>query len=135
MSTTSRILETGSNQVTQAYKKGTHNGIDIVKSKSQCDNLIAHTAGTVVLVQTGYKNNKTATGMASYGNCVKIDHGNGLYTTYAHLSAVKVQAGQKVTRGQTIGLIGNTGWSEGPHLHFEVYRNGVRVNPGNYINP
>lgn len=70
-----------------------------------------------------------------YGLHVRIDHGNGIVTTYSHLSAVKVKAGQLVTRGQTVGLIGNTGWSEGPHLHFEVVVNGTRVDPLRYVSP
>ena len=70
-----------------------------------------------------------------YGNYVRIKHANGLETTYAHLSAIKVAKGQKVSRGQTVGLIGNTGNSNGPHLHFEVYKNGTRVNPLLYVTP
>lgn len=68
-----------------------------------------------------------------YGYYVKINHGNGLYTTYAHLDSIAVVQGQKVSNGQQIGKVGNTGNSSGPHLHFEVYRNGVRVNPKNYF--
>lgn len=70
-----------------------------------------------------------------YGYYVKIDHGNGLYTTYAHLNSISVVEGQLVTNGQMIGRVGNTGNSKGPHLHFEVIKNGVRVNPRNYIKP
>ncbi|MBQ7088987.1 MAG: M23 family metallopeptidase [Clostridia bacterium] len=68
-----------------------------------------------------------------YGNYVKIDHGNGIQTTYAHLDSIAVVVGQKVSNGQQIGKVGNTGNSKGPHLHFEVIRNGVRVNPKNYF--
>ncbi len=70
-----------------------------------------------------------------YGYHVKVDHGNGLVTSYSHLSAIKVTVGQKVSRGQTVGLIGSTGNSSGPHLHFEVIKNGTRVNPLNYVTP
>ena len=70
-----------------------------------------------------------------YGYYVKINHGNGLVTTYAHLNSIAVVKGQKVSNGQQIGRVGNSGNSSGPHLHFEVYRNGVAVNPGHYINP
>lgn len=70
-----------------------------------------------------------------YGYHVRIKHANGLETTYSHLSAIKVAKGQKVSRGQTVGLIGSTGNSSGPHLHFEVLKNGVRVNPLLYVKP
>lgn len=133
MSATSRILETGNNQITQAYKKGVHNGIDVIKYKGQCDNLIAHSAGTVVLVQTGHKNNKLATGMAAYGNCVKIDHGNGYYTMYAHMASVKVKNGDKVKKGQVLGYMGNTGRSFGAHIHFEVFNGSTKIDPTPYI--
>lgn len=70
-----------------------------------------------------------------YGNYVKIQHANGLQTTYAHLNSISVVKGQQVSRGQQVGLVGNTGNSSGPHLHFEVIRNGVRVNPLHYVKP
>jgi len=67
-----------------------------------------------------------------YGNMVVIDHGFGYETYYAHLSRVKVQVGQKVNRGDVIGYVGSTGTSTAPHLHYEVSKNGVKVNPQNY---
>ncbi len=68
-----------------------------------------------------------------YGIQVEIDHGNGYITKYAHLSKVKVKYGQKVKRGEIIGLTGSTGWSTGPHLHYEVIKNGVKVDPQHYF--
>ena len=67
-----------------------------------------------------------------YGNCIQIDHGIGYVTRYAHLSKIDVRVGQKVVRGETIGKVGTTGKSTGPHLHYEVMVKGQIVNPVNY---
>ena len=64
-----------------------------------------------------------------YGNYVRLNHGGGLGTGYGHMSRIAVRAGQRVSRGQVIGYIGSTGLSTGPHLHYELYRNGRAVNP------
>jgi murein DD-endopeptidase MepM/ murein hydrolase activator NlpD len=68
-----------------------------------------------------------------YGNCVIINHGNNITTRYAHLSASTVTLGQTLMRGDKIGLVGNSGRSTGPHLHYEVRVGGVCVNPLRYI--
>ena len=68
-----------------------------------------------------------------YGNMVDINHGNGLMTRYGHGSQVLVSAGQHVSRGQVIMLMGSTGFSTGPHVHYEVHVNGQRVNPISYL--
>lgn len=65
----------------------------------------------------------------AYGNLVTVDHGNGIETRYAHLSAIAVRAGQRVDTGQTLGRVGSTGRSTGPHLHFEIRVNGKAVDP------
>ena len=88
--------------------------------------LLAADSGTVIFAQVGWN--------GAYGNMVKIRHANGLVTLYAHMDAIHVREGQRVSRGQQIGTVGNSGRSTGPHLHFEVIRNGVRVNPSSYFN-
>jgi hypothetical protein len=128
----SRVLKTGENQITQKYGNG-HNGVDLVKYKSQIDTIIAHSDGKVIFCQTGHKNNQGAKGNASYGNCVKIDHGNGYGTLYAHLATVSVKNGDVVKKGQKIGTMGNTGNSYGAHLHFELWKGAKRIDPTPYL--
>jgi len=67
--------------------------------------------------------------MGGYGNAVVIKHSNGHSTVYAHLSKMLVKRGQNVNQGQTIGLVGATGWATGPHLHFEFRVNGKHQDP------
>ena len=71
--------------------------------------------------------------MGTYGILVMIDHGHGVETRYAHLSRVAVRVGQRVARGDIIGYSGNTGNSTGPHLHFEIRRNGVALDPLDFL--
>jgi murein DD-endopeptidase MepM/ murein hydrolase activator NlpD len=68
-----------------------------------------------------------------YGNMVEIDHGNGLATRYGHLSQILVSVGQRIDLGDALGKVGSTGRSTGPHLHYEVRRNGAAVNPVSYL--
>ena len=72
-------------------------------------------------------------GRTANGLKIVVDHGNGYLTHYAHLSRIIVRVGQTVKRGQVIGLVGNTGGTSGPHLHYEVHKNGKAVNPINYF--
>ena len=87
--------------------------------------------GTPVFA-TGIGVIKAAERESGYGNRVVIDHGYGYETFYAHLSKINVQIGQKVNRGDVIGFVGSTGTSTAPHLHYEVSKNGTKVNPQNY---
>lgn len=82
-------------------------------------------AGAGVVVSAGWR--------SGYGNAIVIDHGDGLATLYGHASALFVTAGQYVKRGQVIGAIGSTGYSTGPHLHFEVRRDGEPQDPNRYV--
>ncbi|MGH8986834.1 MAG: murein hydrolase activator EnvC family protein [Acidimicrobiia bacterium] len=82
-------------------------------------------AGSGVVVEAGWR--------GGYGNAVVIDHGNGLATLYGHQSSIAASPGQRVSTGQTIGRVGSTGLSTGPHLHWEVWVNGSPVNPMGYV--
>ncbi|MFB0921110.1 MAG: peptidoglycan DD-metalloendopeptidase family protein [Oscillospiraceae bacterium] len=98
-----------------------HSGVDI--SANSGTTIMAADAGTVV----------SAVYSSSYGNYVVISHGNGMVTLYAHMSSMAVSSGQTVTKGQTIGYVGSTGWSTGPHCHFEIKVNGQLVDPLSYF--
>jgi murein DD-endopeptidase MepM/ murein hydrolase activator NlpD len=98
-----------------------HEGIDITASTGTP--IWAAAAGTVIY----------AGWLGGYGNLVVVDHGNGLATAYAHASAILVSVGQSVAQGETVSLVGSTGNSSGPHLHFEVRVNGVAVDPLLYL--
>ena len=105
-----------------------HGGVDIIKAGGHSTGMpvVAAASGTVVVAQKGYR---------GYGHTVVIDHGNGLQTRYAHMQpgSLQVHVGQSVSQGQQVGRIGSTGNVTGPHLHFEVLKNGAKVNPLNYI--
>jgi murein DD-endopeptidase MepM/ murein hydrolase activator NlpD len=94
-----------------------HTGLDIGAGYGSA--VYAAAAGEVIF----------ASWRGGYGQCIIVLHGGGVATLYAHLSRIHVRAGQTVRRGQKIGAVGSTGLSTGPHLHFEVRRNGVPVNP------
>ena len=98
-----------------------HLGTDI--GASYGTPVVSYQAGTVLIASYHW----------SYGNYVVVDHGNGLSTLYAHMSALTVSAGQSVSAGQQVGLVGSTGSSTGPHLHFEVRINGSNVDPAPYL--
>lgn len=98
-----------------------HNGIDVGAPSGA--EFVAADDGTVILAED----------YGGYGNCVVINHGNGMCTRYAHGTSILVSVGQKVTRGTPVLTVGSTGLSTGPHAHFEVSINGSTVNPLNYM--
>lgn len=134
MSIRARVLKHGVCEVTQEYKGSAHNGIDIVKEGYQLDNIVAHSDGVVVQVIDNCNGN-TPNNSNNPGNMVKIDHNNGYFTRYLHLAygTVKVKVGDRVKKGQVIGYMGNTGYSFGGHLHFEVWNGNNRINPTEYL--
>jgi len=98
-----------------------HPGIDIAVPEGTP----VHAGGSGTVIMAGYN--------GGYGNYTCIDHGGGVSTCYAHQSSIQVSVGQHVSQGQVIGLSGNTGFSTGPHMHFEVRVNGAVTNPLNYL--
>ena len=90
--------------------------------------------GTPVYVTGDGKVAKVEYNRGGYGMDILIDHGFGYKTLYAHLSKFYVSAGQKVKRGELIGAVGNTGKSTAPHLHYEVMKNGEKINPVYFLN-
>ena len=98
-----------------------HTGIDIGAAAGS--NVLAAAAGVVTM----------ASWNGGYGNCVMIDHGNGYQTLYAHMSSISVANGAAVSAGTVVGLVGSTGVSTGPHLHFEIFASGSRVDPEQFF--
>ena len=98
-------------------KYGFHTGIDLAAEEGSP-------------VSAAFYGKVTETGSSDvWGNYVLMEHSDGLHTYYCHLSEIYVREGAIIRQGETVGLVGSTGWSTGPHLHFEVRINGVRVNP------
>ena len=107
--------------VSSSIRSSKHTGLDIAANQGTQIKVVAD--GTVTC----------ASYSGSYGYLVKVDHGNGVETWYAHTSKMYVKEGQEVKAGDVIALVGSTGNSTGPHLHFEVRINGEHVNPQNYL--
>lgn len=105
----------------ESIRSSGHSGLDIATKKGT--KIKAAASGTVVFA--GYS--------GAYGNVVKISHGSGIKTYYAHCSKLYVKTGDTVSAGDVIAAVGSTGRSTGNHLHFEVVKNGVSVNPQNYL--
>ncbi len=112
------IWPTSARRITQ-YFSWVHTGVDIAGPIT--NKIYAAGDGVVVIAASGYN--------GGYGNTVVIDHGNGRKTRYGHASRLFVHKGDRVSRGDVIGMVGTTGHSTGPHLHFELLVNNKRVNP------
>lgn len=102
-------------------KRAWHSGVDLAGRDGS--DIISVAAGVVTYAGDRY----------GYGNLVEVDHGDGLRTRYAHCKTVKVKVGQVVQKGQVLALMGSTGRSTGPHVHFEVLQNGKTRDPVTYI--
>ena len=124
------FLRPGVGEVTDSYggrinpvtfAPGFHTGVDFADAYGS--NVYASKSGTVIY--SGW--------ISGYGNTVIINHGNGVETLYAHNSELLVSVGQEVSRGEVVALVGSTGMSTGPHIHFEIRINGSHVNPMDYL--
>ncbi|KKQ74063.1 MAG: Metalloendopeptidase-like protein membrane protein [Berkelbacteria bacterium GW2011_GWB1_38_5] len=100
-----------------------HDGVDLTSRSGTT--LFASASGRVVRATRGWG--------GGYGNFIVIDHGDGWQTLYGHMSTFAVSAGQWVNQGQVIGVMGNTGWSTGVHVHFKITKNGRVLNPLDYL--
>ena len=108
--------------------------------KDPIDNVMRFHQGQDITVKSGTPIYAPADGVVKrayyaggFGNHIKLDHGNGYSTLFAHLSKIKVKHGQKVKRGDVIGHTGNTGRSTAPHLHYEIHHYGESKNPLDYF--
>lgn len=104
-----------------------HTGVDFSGPSVYGKSVVASNSGVISYVQTTYVAGR------GYGKYIIVDHGGGYSTLYGHLSAISVSKGARVAKGQKIGEVGSTGWSTGPHLHFEIRINGKHQNPLNFL--
>lgn len=109
------------------WRGGNHGAIDIGNGGINGANIYSMKGGEVIVAKTTY------TPGYDYGMYVVIDHGDGYQSLYAHCSAIYVSVGQMVNKGDTIAAVGSTGYSTGPHLHFEIRKDGSRVDPLQYV--
>ena len=115
------IWPSASHDISQ-YSRWGHVAVDV---RGPMGTAIYASAGGVATLHSG----------GGYGNYIIVDHQNGWSTLYAHLSSYAVSSGQYVSQGQVIGGEGSTGWSTGPHLHFEIRQGGTKYNPLQYVSP
>ena len=108
----------GLRKLTIEAKARAHKGVDFAAPKGTS----VYSTAEGKVVRAGFQ-------AGGYGNFIEVKHPNGMSSVYGHLSRIDVHTGQSVATGERIGLVGSTGYSTGPHLHFEVRRNGGQVNP------
>ena len=104
-----------------------HTGVDFTGSNVNGKSVVASNSGTVSFTKSTY------TPGVGYGKYIIVDHGGGYSTLYGHLSSINVSVGDYVSKGENIGNVGSTGWSTGPHLHFEIRIDGQHTNPLPYL--
>jgi len=134
-----KVLASGEQQITLYYgnqmlngKPYYHTGIDLVRQTNRLDAIVAAEKGKVIKVVSNVKGRDTSKG---YGNYVELQHGNNMVTKYCHLKygSIKVKVGQIVSKAQEIGYMGDTGYTFGAHLHFQIIQKGSTVDPLPYL--
>ena len=133
----SRVVVRAEQRITSPYgvRNGVmHNGVDIGWTSPESENNVyANCKGNVIQTVTG-KGNTYGTSDHGYGNYVLVRHDNGFTSLYAHLDKVYVSNGQTVDENTIVGVMGNTGYSAGRHLHFEVKNTqGIKIDPTPYL--
>ena len=137
MSLKCSVLKSGLCEITQGFVNG-HRGLDLVGPNYTLDDIVSYANGTVNMVTNGYGNGKGEGVNWAYGNFVKIINDDGTVCLYAHMEYTSVKVGQRVSKGQVIGRMGNSGNSFGGHLHWEFwscndyYKN---IDPSPYLSP
>lgn len=135
-----KVIASGEQQITLYFGNQTlngapyyHAGIDIVRKTNRLDTIVAAEKGKVIKIVSNVKSRDIAKG---YGNYVELQHGENIITRYCHLKygSIKVKVGQIVGKSQEIGYMGDTGYTFGAHLHFQVMENGKTVDPQPYLN-
>lgn len=137
MSLKCSVLKSGLCEITQGFVNG-HRGLDLVGANYTLDDIVSYANGTVNMVTNGYGNGQGEGVNWAYGNFVKIINDDGTVCLYAHMEYTSVKVGQRVSKGQVIGRMGNSGNSFGGHLHWEFwscndyYKN---IDPSPYLSP
>ena len=135
-----KVIASGEQQITLYFGNQTlkgaryyHSGIDIVRRTNRLDTIVAAEKGKVIKIVSNVKGRDITKG---YGNYVELQHGENVITRYCHLKygSVKVKIGQIIEKSQEIGYMGDTGYTFGAHLHFQVMENGKIVDPLEYLN-
>lgn len=134
-----KVLASGQQQITLYFGNQTlngqpyyHTGIDMVRQTNRLDTIIAAQKGKVIKIVSNIRGRDETKG---YGNYIELQHGNNIVTKYCHLKygSIKVKLGQIVSKGQEIGYMGDTGYTFGAHLHFQVIQNRNNVDPLPYL--
>ena len=139
MSLKCSVLKSGFCEQTQGFGgSNNHRGLDLVGKGYTIDDIVSYDAGNVLMSVTGYGNGQGEGVNWRYGNFVKIQHDNGTVCLYAHMEYTSVKVGQRVSKGQVIGRMGNSGNSSGGHLHWEFWSKNdynSNIDPSPYLAP